>query len=330
MADNLTTQSGTPATVPSATTIATDDIAGIHYQRVKLVDGTLDGTGAIGGDATHGLDVDVTRVQGTVTVSGPLTDTQLRATPVPVSGTVTITDGAGAVTVDGTVAVSSVAGTVTVDGSGVTQPVSAAALPLPTGAATSAAQTTGNSSLSSIDGKVPALGQALAADSVPVVLTASQVTTLTPPAAITGFATAVKQPALGTAGTASADVITVQGIASGTALTVTSTPSTATAVRGSSSATGTSDTSVIAAAGSGLKNYITSISIANTGTATSLITLKDGSGGSTLLTTLAPALGGSNITLPVPIATTANTALYFACGTAATTIYITAVGYTGV
>jgi hypothetical protein len=68
-------------------------------------------------------------VSGTVTATGPLTDTQLRATAVPVS---------------------------------------AASLPLPTGAATSA-----------------------------------------------------KQPALGTAGSASADVLSVQGIASGTALNVT-------------------------------------------------------------------------------------------------------------
>ncbi len=43
--------------------------------------------------------------------------------------------------------------------------------------------------LNSIDSKTPALGQALAADSTPVVLTAAQITTLTPPAAITGFAT---------------------------------------------------------------------------------------------------------------------------------------------
>lgn len=74
-----------------------------------------------------------------------------------------------------------------------TQPVSAASLPLPSGAATSAAQTTGNASLSSIDGKTPALGQALAAASVPIVLTASQLTTLTPPAAISGFGTAANQ-----------------------------------------------------------------------------------------------------------------------------------------
>lgn len=75
-----------------------------------------------------------------------------------------IQDGGNSITVDGTVAVS---GTVTVDGSGVTQPVSAASLPLPTGAATAA-----------------------------------------------------KQPVLGTAGTASADVITVQGVTSMTALKV--------------------------------------------------------------------------------------------------------------
>lgn len=70
-----------------------------------------------------------------------------------------------------------------------TQPVSVASLPLPSGAATSALQTTGNTSVGSIDTKTPALGQALAAASVPVVLTAAQITTLTPPAAITGFAT---------------------------------------------------------------------------------------------------------------------------------------------
>lgn len=41
--------------------------------------------------------------------------------------------------------------------------------------------------------KIPALGQALAAASTPVVLPVDQITTLTPPAAITGFATSAKQ-----------------------------------------------------------------------------------------------------------------------------------------
>lgn len=85
------------------------------------------------------------------------------------SNPVHIADAGGTITVDGTVAVSS---------SG-----------LPTGASTATKQDTGNTSVASIDTKTPALGQALAAASVPVVLTAAQITTLTPPAAITGFST---------------------------------------------------------------------------------------------------------------------------------------------
>lgn len=64
-------------------------------------------------------------------------------------------------------------------------PISAAALPLPTGASTSALQTTGNTSIASIDTKTPALGQALAAASTPVVLTAAQIATLTPLSTVT-------------------------------------------------------------------------------------------------------------------------------------------------
>jgi hypothetical protein len=82
----------------------------------------------------------------------PLTDTQLRASAVPVSGTFFQA----------------------------TQPINATALPLPSGASTSALQTTGNNSLSSIDSKTPLLGQALITTSVPVVLPATQLTTLTP------------------------------------------------------------------------------------------------------------------------------------------------------
>ena len=69
-----------------------------------------------------------------------LTDTQLRASAVPVSGTF----WQSTQPVSGTFWQA-------------TQPVSAVSLPLPTGASTSALQTTGNSSLSSIDAKTPSL-----------------------------------------------------------------------------------------------------------------------------------------------------------------------------
>lgn len=49
-------------TAGSGTAIAADDVSSVWYQRVKLVDGTADSTAVIPGDATNGLDVDVTRV----------------------------------------------------------------------------------------------------------------------------------------------------------------------------------------------------------------------------------------------------------------------------
>lgn len=61
------------------------------------------------------------------------------------------------------------------------------------GDASAANQTTGNASLDSIDDKIPTLGQAVAGSSTPVVLPAAQITTLTPPAAIAGFALAANQ-----------------------------------------------------------------------------------------------------------------------------------------
>lgn len=54
-------------------------------------------------------------------------------------------------------------------------PISATSLPLPTGASTSALQTTGNSTLSTIDGKLPAtLGQKTMTNSMAVVIASDQ------------------------------------------------------------------------------------------------------------------------------------------------------------
>lgn len=91
-------------------------------------------------------------------VGSGLTNTELRATPVPVSGPVTDTQMRATPV-----------------------PVSSTSLPLPTGASTSVSQSTGNASLASLDVKTPSLGQALSATSVPVVLTALQLSAITPP-----------------------------------------------------------------------------------------------------------------------------------------------------
>ena len=76
-------------------------------------------------------------------------------------------------------------------------------------------------SVASLDTKAPALGQALAAGSVPVVLTAAQVTTLTPPAAITGYATSAKQDTIiGHVDGIEASLTTVAGAVAGTEMQV--------------------------------------------------------------------------------------------------------------
>lgn len=195
----------------------------------------------------------VTANQGTAggspwPVTGPLTDTQLRATPVPVSGTIsgslgrswTLLNTTDSVNVGNFPVTQAVTGTFfqatqpvsgsmgrtwsllnTTDSVNVgnfpstqavtgtffqaTQPVSIAAPVAVTGTFFQATQpvsgtitanagTNLNTSalalesgghLASLDSKAPSLGQALAAGSVPVVLPAAQITTLTPPTTVT-------------------------------------------------------------------------------------------------------------------------------------------------
>jgi hypothetical protein len=113
-------------------------------------------------------------------VSGLLTDTQLRASPLAVTGTfwqatqpVSLsalpalsagTDTIGAVRQAG-------AWNVSITG---TTAISATSLPLPDGAASAARQDTGNTSLAAINTKTPALGQAAMAASVPVAIASNQ------------------------------------------------------------------------------------------------------------------------------------------------------------
>lgn len=89
-----------------------------------------------------------------------LTDAQLRASAVLISGTVTANTGLLQPLTNSelraTPIVVSLPST-TITNFPATQPISAAALPLPLNAATSALQTTGNTSLGSIDTKTPAL-----------------------------------------------------------------------------------------------------------------------------------------------------------------------------
>jgi hypothetical protein len=94
--------------------VATDD-AGTpgHVQIIKLAIGTDGSATLIGADAANGLDVDVTRVQGTVTTAPGVSGGGTEATAQRVTiandstGLISVDDNGGSLTVDGTVAVSS-------------------------------------------------------------------------------------------------------------------------------------------------------------------------------------------------------------------------------
>lgn len=135
MADNVQITAG------SGTSIATDDVGGIQFQKVKLDLGGDGATVPATGDGTNGLDVDVTRVQGSVTVvqatptnlkvdaSGvavPVTDNSSSLTvdaPVGTPVFVRLSDGAAPITAlpvtdnSSTLSVDDGAGSLTVDGS---------------------------------------------------------------------------------------------------------------------------------------------------------------------------------------------------------------------
>jgi hypothetical protein len=211
--------------------VATDDIGGVQHQLIKVEFGD-DGI-ALPVSATNPFPTEVTN---TVNVTGPLTDTELRATPVPISGTVLVdtsllATSAKQTTMDDSIntllkPASTLAKVTTVDTITNTVNVAASSLPLPTLAATSTKQSDGTQKGQIVDGSgnvatvtgnkldvnatlVPAgiqdvnltkvggsslsIGQQLATASIPVILPAATITTLTPPAAITGFSTSANQ-----------------------------------------------------------------------------------------------------------------------------------------
>lgn len=184
MADNFTANPGAGGAV-----FAADEVGPALVPRVKLQWG-VDGV-AVDASASNPLPVAITWSGFT-----GLTDAQLRAAPVPVNGTVSVGNfptgflsaqsGAWNVGITGTVSVTGTFWQATQPVSGpltdaelranpvpvsvtfpVTQPVSAASLPLPTGAASEA-------TLAAMNAKVPSVGQATMAASQPVVIASNQ------------------------------------------------------------------------------------------------------------------------------------------------------------
>lgn len=101
----------------------------------------------------------------------------------------------------------------------------------------------------------------------------------------------------------------------------------------SSAMTGTTSTSLIAAPASGLRNYITQITVSNShATVGTDIVIQDGSGGTTLYVIPAAAVfGGATLTFPVPLRQpTTATAIFCANVTTGANTKVSASGYKGI
>ena len=225
MADNVELSAGSGGSIVSA-----DNVDGVMYQRVKL-DGGGDGVStpllAGGGVEASALRVTIASDStGVVSVDDN-------------GSTLSVDDGAGSLTIDNAALsvtgggvessalrvtlASDSTGVLSVDDNGASLTVDNAALSVTGGGleasamrVTLASDSTGVLSVDDNGGSLTVDGTVAATQSGAWNITNVSGTVSLP----TGAATAAKQPALGTAGTASADVITVQGITSMTALKV--------------------------------------------------------------------------------------------------------------
>lgn len=334
MADNIAVTAG------SGTTIAADDIGGVLHQRVKISQGadgaatdvsaaaplqvTLANTGA---NATPvvvdlGANNDVT-ITGTVAVtqSGTwdevgINDSGNSITVDDGGLTLSIDDGAGSITVDGTVAATQ-SGTWTL---GANSGVDIGDVTINNASGGSAVNIQDGGNSITIDGTVTASNTAgdVAHDSADS----------GNPVKIGGKAVSSEPTAV-----ANADRANLITDLVGKLITLPyANPENFVSGAITTAMTSTTSTSLVAAPGAGLRNYITTIIVSNShATVGTDVIIQDGNAGTTLMTIPAAALyGGAVINLPVPLRQpTTNTAIYCANVTTGSSTKVSAVGYKG-
>lgn len=305
MADNINVTQG------SGTIIATDDIGGVQYQRVKLSQGA-DGSAT---DVSSAAPLQVTLANTGANTTAVKVDGS--AVTQPVSGTVTASAQPGVdigdVTINNASGASAVniqdgGNSITVDGTfwQATQPVSLASVPshAVTNAGTFAVQAAGDIANDAADSGSPQK--------------------------IGGVATVTEQTAV----SASGDRVNASFTSTGKQIVAPfSSPEYFVSGAITTAMTATTSTSLVAAPGAGLRNYITTIIVSNShATVGTDVIIQDGSGGTTLMTIPAAALyGGAVINLPVPLRQpTTNTALFCANVTTGASTKVSAVGYKGI
>lgn len=322
---------GVQITQGSGTTILTDDTgAGGHAQVVKLAISTDGSATLVPADSSNGLDVDVTRVSGDVTVVQP-TASNLNAN---VSGTVTANAGTGSFTVAQATAANlnaTVTGTVTANaGTGnftVAQATASNLNAQVVGAGASGSAVSGNPVLNA--GSDGTNARTLKTDTAGVQLMAGDIANDAidsgNPVKIGGFAEA----AISTATmVADADRVNFVGDIDGLQVIKPYTTYGDILVERLSNTDGASTASTVFGATAGARNMITTISVYNASTTNAYVDIRDGTAGTILFTIPCPANGGAITNFPVPLRqTTANTALAFDASAALTTLYISFIGF---
>lgn len=298
MADNF------PLTPGSGRNAATDEVtysgdtADVQLVRPVLTTGTEGSKTVVEltGDATNGLDVDVTRVSGNVTV--------VQSTAANLNATINLAQVGGTNTVTGGVAGSQGVG----------------------GLAASGATVAGNPVLVGGSDGTNARSLSVATDGHLIVdvmgSRAHDATDADEPVKIGGRARSTVITSVASDDRTDA-IYTLQGYGVNHPFALPQS-----ALTGTASSTGTGDTSVIAAQGAGITVNVTTISIYNDSTTNTYVNIKDGA--TTRLVLPAPAKGGAVVSLPFPLRLTANTALNFASATGVTTMYVSAVGFAGI
>lgn len=360
MADNILVSPGTGAT------IAADDIGGVLHQRVKLSQGA-DGVGV---DVSSAAPLQVTLANTGTNATAVKVDGS--AVTQPVSGTVAISgtptvSGTVAVSTINSVAPAFGTGvrgatvqrvTIATDDSvpvtgtfyQATQPVSIATAPvLVAGSAVIGKvgidQTTpgttnkvdiGTNGTVAVSGTVTVGSHAVTNAGTFAVQAASAGDVANDgvdsgnPIKVGGVATVTEQTAI----SASGDRVNASFTSTGKQIVAPfSTPEYFVSGAITTAMTATTSTSLVAAPGSGLRNYITTIIVSNAhATVGTDVIIQDGSGGTTLLTIPAAAVyGGAVINLPIPLRQpTTNTAIYCANVTTGASTKVSAVGYKGI
>jgi hypothetical protein len=144
-----------------------------------------------------------------------------QTTQINGGGNTAVVTASNALKVDGSAVTQPVSGSVSVSNFPATQPVSGTV----TANQGTANATPWNENVAQFGGSAVSIGQQLSAASIPVVLPATQITALTPPTTVTvtqGTASNLNAAVvgIGTAGTPSGGILSIQGVAAGTAVPI--------------------------------------------------------------------------------------------------------------